>query len=236
MSSREVTVDQFRTFVAATGYRTEAERDGEGGTGLIEPGRFGQQSKFTWKELGFPIMDNHPVVNVSWNDAQAFCKWLSKKDECTYRLPTETEWEFACRAGTTTRFSCGDETKDLFKHANVSDQTLASVTPGLPWPTAFEDGAAYLAEVAQYQPNSFGLYDMHGNVLEWCETRFSIADPLEHLAPPATAEVLYCLRGGNWFNDANHAGSACRTGAPPQLRMSLIGFRVLREIPDTSDN
>lgn len=236
MATHEVTVKQFREFVNATGYQSDAERDGKGGTGLMPSGQFGQSPGFTWKNVGFPLNDTHPAVNVSWNDAQAFCKWLSKKENATYRLPTEAEWEFACRAGTSSRFFCGEDTNDLAEYANVADQALAAVTPGLPWPTSFNDKVEYLAEVGSYRPNRFGLYDMHGNALEWCQTRFSFLDPLEHLDLPVADDEVYCLRGGNWFNDANRAGSACRTGAPPETRMCLIGFRVVKEYSDSDKN
>src|SRR5262249_20854156 len=91
----EVTLGQFRTFVEDSGYRTEAERDGVGGSGYSEQAGVwkseGRQPRFSWRETGFPRTDEHPVTNVSWNDAVAFCKWLSRKEGRTYRLPTEAE-------------------------------------------------------------------------------------------------------------------------------------------------
>ena len=103
----EVTVGQFRQFVEATDYRTEAERDGEGGWGWTGKKWDGRKPEFTWRNIGIPQPDAYPVVNVSWNDAVAFCQWLSGKEGRTYRLPTEAEWEYACRAGTTTPFHWG---------------------------------------------------------------------------------------------------------------------------------
>ena len=94
-----MTVAQFRTFVEATGYKTDAERTGKGATGPNERGEMVPSPKLNWREPGFPQEDIHPVVNVSWNDAVAFCAWLSRKEEKAYRLPTEAEWEYACRAG-----------------------------------------------------------------------------------------------------------------------------------------
>lgn len=232
IASKEVTVAQFRKFVSDSGYITDAEKDKQGGTGLLANGSFGQSPKFTWKELGFPLKENYPVVNVSWHDAQAFCEWLSRSEKCAYRLPTEAEWEHACRAGSTTTFCCGDSVEDLSGFANVADQSLLEAEPKLPWPALFRDGAAYLAEVGGHRPNDFGIYDMHGNAMEWCQSRFSISDPLEHLAPPPASAEMYCLRGGNWFNQPDHCGSACRTGAVPQTRMSLIGFRVVRQVAE----
>jgi sulfatase modifying factor 1 len=107
------------------------------------------------------------VVNVSWNDAVAFAKWLSQKEGKTYRLPTEAEWEYACRAGTTTRYFCGDDAEGLAEVGNVADGTAKAKHPD--WTTiAAQDGFVYTSPVGHYRPNAWGLYDMHGNVLEWC--------------------------------------------------------------------
>ena len=113
----EVTVGQFRKFVEAAGYKTEAETDGQGGWGYdpVTGKCNGRELRFNWKNTGFPQTDEHPVLNVTWNDAVAFCRWLSKKEGTTYRLPTEAEWEYACRAGTTTRYNNGDDPDELPK-------------------------------------------------------------------------------------------------------------------------
>src|SRR5262249_24196357 len=102
LGAHEVTVGQFRAFVAATGYRTEAESSGEGGSIYDRVHkRFEQISDCNWRNPGLPLAqgDDEPVVQVSWNDAMAFCRWLSERDHRSYRLPTEAEWEYACRAG-----------------------------------------------------------------------------------------------------------------------------------------
>ena len=105
LGTTEVTVGQFRRFVEAASYRTEAERDGKGGYGWDEAtARFEQDPKYTWQIAGFSQADDHPVVNVSWNDAVAFCDWLGRKEGQTYRLPTEAEWEYSCRAGGSTKY------------------------------------------------------------------------------------------------------------------------------------
>src|SRR5262249_23869893 len=104
LGAHEVTVGQFRAFVEATGYRTEAETDGAGGS-VPHPGRKGVENdpQSNWLRPGHPVVqvDDEPVVQVSWNDATRFCQWLSEKEGRPYRLPTEAEWEYACRAGTT---------------------------------------------------------------------------------------------------------------------------------------
>ncbi len=112
----EVTRGQFRRFVDDAGYQTEAEKDGKGAYGWNEETKkFEQNPRFNWQSPGFEQTDDHPVVNVSWNDAQAFIAWLNRKDGQgkVYRLPTEAEWEYACRAGTKTRYFCGDDPEGL---------------------------------------------------------------------------------------------------------------------------
>ena len=108
------------------------------------------------------------MVNVSWNDAVAFCKWLSRKEGKTYRLPTEAEWEYACRAGTTTRYYSGDDPETLAKVANVADATAKAKFPDWKWTIKASDGYVFTAPVGQFKPNAFGLYDMHGNAWQWC--------------------------------------------------------------------
>ena len=114
--------DSSDAFVDETGYKTEAEKDGKGGYGWDEEKKaFRQDAKYTWLNPGFEQTDEHPVVNVSWNDAVAFCEWLKSKEGQAYRLPTEAEWEYACRAGTTTRYFSGDAPESLAKVGNVAD-------------------------------------------------------------------------------------------------------------------
>ncbi len=231
IGAHEVTIGQFREFVAASKYQTEAEKDGKGGTGLNAENAFAQDPKFTWKEYGFATSDVHPVANVSWNDAQAFCRWLSEKEKATYRLPTEAEWEYACRAGTKTSYSFGPTTEDWWKFGNGPDASLKKLQPKMTWASKDDDGHPYAAPVGSFKPNAWGIYDMHGNVIEWCQNRFrfydSFADPSEY--PTVPKELWYVHRGGSWFNQPNTATAHSRMGAVPEKRNSLIGFRVVRE-------
>ena len=233
IGKHEVTIGQFRKFVDATQYKTEAERSGLGGTGRLGNGQFSSDPKFTWQSYGFEAGDDCPVVNVSHGDAIAFCEWLSKQDGVKYRLPTEVEWEYACRGKTTTVYFSGDEIKDLEGFANVADLSLKKIETGLPWAASFDDGFPFLAPVGSFKANAFGLFDMHGNALEMCGTRFAMYEPLSD-GTAATASALkpgtgFTVRGGNWFNDPALAGAASRSGAEPDLAMSLTGFRIVAE-------
>ncbi len=127
-----MTVGQFRQFVKDSGYQTEAEKDGEGGVGYNAGIKTyeGRKPHFNWKNTGFEQTDEHPVVNVTWNDAVAFCDWLSNKEGKTYRLPTEAEWEYSCRAGTKTRFYSGDDVDSLKAVANIGDASFKEKNPG----------------------------------------------------------------------------------------------------------
>ena len=222
----EVTRGQFRRFVDATGYQTDAERDGDGGEGWIEAGMgYVQSSRYTWRNAGFVQSNEHPVVNVSWNDAVAFADWLSRKEGVTYRLPTEAEWEYACRAGTTTRYCNGDDPEGLVAVANIADGTLTTKYPN--WATRYpasfgptvaaQDGFIYTAPVGHYNPNAWGLFDMHGNVMEWCRDGF-----------PVDGAGGRVHRGGSWFNGPRLALSASRLGNTPDTRSIILGFRVAR--------
>jgi sulfatase modifying factor 1 len=120
--------------------------------------------KYSWRNSGFEQTDGHPVVNVSWNDAQAFCDWLSRKEGKKYRLPTEAQWEYACRGRTQTRFHFGDEVEDLAQYGNVADASARKKLPDWFWTIKADDGYVFTAPVGKYKPNGFGLYGMHGNV------------------------------------------------------------------------
>jgi formylglycine-generating enzyme required for sulfatase activity len=215
----EVTVGEFRAFVKATGYRTDAEKDGLGGRGWTAQG-FARQPGFTWDNWWKEQTDRHPVVNVSWNDASAFCKWLSEKEGKTYRLPTEAEWEYACRAGTTTRFHSGDEPASLAKYANFAD------------PKGKPAGSVLTTPVGSFQPNAFGLYDMHGNVWEFVADRYLpgyyAKSPVDDPPGPETGGQR-AMRGACWGFDPVRGRSASRGRLDPTNRGYRDGFRVARD-------
>ena len=227
MGKHEVTVGQFRRFVEAENYQTDAERDGQGGFGYdAEAGNFVQNVKYTWRNPGFQQSDSHPVVNVSWNDAVAFCRWLSRVEGQEYRLPTEAEWEYCCRAGSLSEFSFGDVADQLVLHGNVADATLKAKFPG-EMAVSTSDGSLFTSRVGSYRENAFGLYDMHGNVAEWCADWYgkyelgTVVDP----KGPVTG-WLRVSRGGSWFNSAWGCRSALRNGNRPDYRDFILGFRV----------
>ncbi len=205
LGTYHVTRGQFRQFVADTKYKTEAEKGEKPGAWGWNPDKkeFGFNEKYSWRNAGFEQTDEHPVVNVSWNDAVEFCKWLSRKDGKTYRLPTEAEWEYACRAGTTTRYYSGDDPETLAKVGNVADATAKAKFPGWTWTIQASDGYVFTAPVGKFKPNAFGLYDMHGNAWQWCAdwygAEYYAKSPIDDPTGPDSGDDRV-LRGGSWLN------------------------------------
>jgi formylglycine-generating enzyme required for sulfatase activity len=233
----EVTVGQFRRFVEAKSYRTEAEQDGQGGYGFDESSNsWFQNAKYTWRNCGFAQGDDHPVVNVSWNDAKAFCDWLSAQEGKTYRLPTEAEWEYACRAGTNTVYSSGDDPETLARVGNVADATAKAKFHNRDLANKASDDYVYTAPVGRFQPNAFGLYDMHGNVWEWCQDWYDKdyyqGSPTDDPQGPPTASDRV-RRGGSWYSDAGYCRAARRGSFAPSIRSDSMGFRVALVPPGT---
>lgn len=228
MSATEVTVGQFRAFVNDTGYRTEAER-GNGAYVLIN-GKWEIKADASWKKPYMEQGDDHPVVCVSWNDAVAFCKWLTGKTGRKFDLPTEAEWEYACRAGTETLFYTGDTVSDLGRagwyYGNSGDRILAS--------SAWDENTVSAANcrthpVGQKVSNMWELFDMHGNVFEWCKdwygnyTSGSVTNP----SGPISGSFRV-LRGGSWNDVDGNCLSSRRYRHIPSNRLNAFGFRVVR--------
>ena len=157
---------------------------------------------------------DYPATYVSWEDAQEFCRRLSAKEGMTYRLPTEAEWEYACRAGTRTSFSFGDDASDLGEHAWYCDN-------------ASKKNESYAHRVGQKKPNPWGLYDMHGNVLERCTDLIGPYTPGNASDPtgPSTGSIR-AIRGGHWDCPAWYCRSAYRCGGGLSDRNFIFGFRV----------
>jgi formylglycine-generating enzyme required for sulfatase activity len=233
LGAYHVTRGQFRQFVADAGYKTDAEIGKPPGAWGWDPDKkdFDFNAKYSWRNVGFEQSDEHPVVNVSWNDAMAFCRWLSFKEGKTYRLPTEAEWEYACRAGTTTRYYSGDDPETLAKVGNVADATYRAKFPDEKHSIKASDGYVFTAPVGKFKPNSFGLYDMHGNAWQWCADRYGAEyyakSPADDPTGPDSGDRRV-LRGGSWVNRPGSARSANRGRNSPYNRGYGAGFRVAR--------
>lgn len=230
LSVHEVTVGQFRQFVNATGYRTEGEQGSGQNHGFAGTGMQFDLGPYTWRDPGFPQDEDSPVVLVSWNDATEFCRWLSSKENQSYRLPTEAEWEWACRAGTSTRFSTGDADDTLREVANIYKVQPKPQALGVVW----GEGYSFTASVGTFRANRFGLYDMHGNVQEWCADRY---DPDYYAASPTTDPLgpsegqKRVFRGGSFDLLPWYARSVNRACGIPSYRFYDLGFRVACDAP-----
>ncbi|WP_293193966.1 formylglycine-generating enzyme family protein [Ottowia sp.] len=245
MGAHEVTVGQFRRFVEASGYVPESVADGTGAYGFSpsysarqserEDAFEGRSPRYSWQHTGFAQSDDHPVVNVTWNDAMAMARWLSRREGATYRLPTEAEWEYAARAGTRTRYPAGDAPDVLLASANTFDREAS-----LRWPRWRQqtgpgsDGHPFTAPVGSYAPNAFGLYDMIGNAWEWCADWYGedyyARSPVDDPPGPATGNAR-ARRGGSWHTWPLYSRVAFRNWNTPQTRYVLVGFRLVREAP-----
>ncbi len=245
MGATEVTVGQFRQFVEQSGYVPESIADGTGGYGynpLYDASKSkrgdafeGRAVRYSWQNPGFAQTDAHPVVNVTWGDAQALAAWLSKAEGRNYRIPTEAQWEYAARANTSTRYHCGDDPQCLLTVANTFDnaakpywpQFAANALPG-------NDGYAFTAPVARFAPNAFGLYDMHGNAWEWTQDLYGedyyAHSPVDDPKGPEKGGE-YVRRGGSWHTWSLYARSSYRNWNSAQTRYTLVGIRLIMDAP-----
>ena len=174
----------------------------------------------------------HPVVLVSWKDASAFCQWLSDKESRSYRLPTEAEWEYACRAGTQTRYQHADIPHDLERFANVLDSGSARALAGQRSSTSGNDSFTFTAPVGSFLPNRFGLFDMHGNAWEWCTDWYDAAyyassPTVDPAGPPNGTQRT--VRGGAFLSGPGAFRSANRRSQSAFSPNATIGFRVVME-------
>lgn len=215
ISKYEVTVGEFEAFVNETGYITDAEK-GIGSYGYTENGEWSKLDGLSWRKPGlWKVELNQPVVLVSWNDATEYVKWLSKKTNNTFRLPTEQEWEFACRAGKETNFTWGDLPKDGMGKINALDSYFG-----------FDDGFKYVAPVGSFKPNDNNIYDMLGNVWEWCSSQYVKDYPID-VNEPLSDE--YVDRGGGWDSPPYNARISNRGAAGSGFNSCNLGFRLVME-------
>ena len=219
LGEKEVTVAQFRAFADQTGRLTTAEtKPADGGPwgGFVVDPKTNQKVRkpgVSWRNPGLKSWqaDDEPVLQVSWDDAVAFCEWLSAREGRVFRLPTEAQWEFACRAGSDGRWCFGDDPARLDQYA---------WNPG--------NAGFRFHPVGKLRPNAFGLFDMHGNAWEWCGDAFGPyddAEAVDPLGPSDSGERV--LRGGSIGRDRlDRRGSASRHKAPPDVSYLSYGFRV----------
>jgi formylglycine-generating enzyme required for sulfatase activity len=250
----EITRGQFRAFVDVTHYETEAEKDAANGCWLWAKRadgktNWGWTANKNWRNADFygleQANDKHPVLCVSWNDAQAYVAWLNNqpKEENantgTYRLPSETEWEYMARgssSATNTVYSFGNASTALCQHGNVADQTKRP--DGGVWREGraeCADGYAYTAPVGSFSKNGFGLYDVHGNVWEWVQDchhdsyKKGEAPTDSHAWQESNCEKRV-FRGGSWLGTPDHLRSAFRSRNAPGFRNCYIGFRLAQNL------
>ncbi|MDD4869181.1 MAG: SUMF1/EgtB/PvdO family nonheme iron enzyme [Kiritimatiellae bacterium] len=185
---------------------------------------------------GHPINGpKQPVSRVSWQEANEFCKWLSVKTGRKFKLPTEAQWEWACRAGTATPFYYGDYNSDFSKFANLADQTIAKLAranspPWHPKDDRFNDGAMVTSDVGRYQPNTWGLHDIHGNAAEWTRSLFKAYPYNEDDGRnDISAQGKRVVRGGSWFDRPYRASSAYRLAYEPYQKVYNVGLRLVCE-------
>ena len=188
----------------------------------------GQYRQFKPKHNGHAA-DDEAVVGVSWNDAVAFCEWLSKKEGKTYRLPTEAEWEYACRAGTTTVFNTGDHLPDGFQKWRFNDGRIERYFKDGKLSKEYRDWPKKSPlQVAQTPANAWGLFDMHGNVAEWCADWYGPYESGDQNDPLGRSDGDFrVIRGGSHGRFARLLRSANRTAWLPEASNDEVGFRVV---------
>jgi formylglycine-generating enzyme required for sulfatase activity len=232
LSSTEVTVGQFQSFVQETGYLTDAEDSGGGMVFDMEERTFEQESGSSWRNPGWEVEENEPVTMISYNDAQAFVDWLAVREKLPYKLPTEAQWEYAARGGIPmAHFPWGDNMP------NGELANYADVNTDFPWRDEYaDDGYEYVAPVGSYKPNAFGLYDIAGNVLEWVrdyygEDYYRFTPEID---PQGPGHGEYRVtKGGEWTFGPVNLRCAFRGWSRPEIAFYNTGFRVAIDLSET---
>jgi formylglycine-generating enzyme required for sulfatase activity len=232
LGRNEVTRSEYARFIADSGHEPRP------GCRNWDPvlARFNDDAQRSWQNPATPVvpLDEHPVTCVSFTDARAYADWLARKTGERYRLPSEAEWEYAARGGTTTGYPWGDAPEDGCESANTYDVTSDGAYR-LGWPhSGCRDGYADLAPVGQLQPNSFNLHDMIGNVREWvqdCATGSFIGRPRDGRAWEWLGGCKQRMqRGGSWLTPPDASRSAYRVAAPEGEHSDDTGFRIARDL------
>lgn len=226
----EVTNRQFEQFVQATGYQTTAEKEGTAFVWINGQQDWQKTKGATWRqpEAGPEVFASgradHPVVNVSWHDAEAYCRWVGK------RLPTEAEFEYATRADTQMTYWWGNFLSGPRQVANVADESARTLLPVIM--AGYDDGAVTTAPVGSYEANPFGLFDMTGNVTEWTADRYDglyyRKSPERNPTGPSSGDYRM-TRGGGWIDASYKIRPTVRTGGAPTERDTKTGFRCAQD-------
>ena len=235
VSRTEISVAQFASFVAATGHVADVERRGSGKVFNARNGKILDKPGVSWKHdfRGKEAAGDNPVIRVSWSDAQAFVSWLSANTGKAYRLPSEAEFEYALRAGSTSRYWWGNGAPDRAVENVTGDRERLKE---LRWPVGFRgytDRHWGPAPVGSFEANPFGLHDMGGNAAEWVEDCYS--ESLEALPGDGTAGTngncdLRVFRGGAWGYAPPLVRSAFRNAASRGHSSPMVGFRVATDL------
>ena len=231
MDIHEVTIGEYRKFVDATGYITDAEKND--GCVIWNGKEWEKTEGINWRfdELGdlhSNDKDNHPVTHLSWNDANAYAQWIGK------RLPTEAEWEYAARGGEKNfKFAWGNDPLGKEIVANVSDENLVKVVTSWPYTKGYDDGYTFTSPVGSFPPNHFGLYDISGNVWEWCADYFD--EDYYSRSPhnnPRNDEVneRRVMRGNSWDGRPGLLRCSRRTSDLQSNSYAETGFRCVKDI------
>ena len=232
MDKYEVTNRLFQPFVQQTGHRTTAEKEGSAAA-FVEGKGWENVKGANWQrpEGGTSVFQSnrgdHPVVAVSWDDAMAYCRWAGK------RLPTEAEFEYGTRAGTTTKYWWGNGSPGSRRVANIADESAKTLLKNIL--TDYDDGYARTAPVGLFEANPFGLHDMTGNVAEWTADWFDEGyynkSPNRNPQGPPSGDYRV-VRGGSWNYEPDFVRSATRHWASPSTRNFSIGFRCAQDLPN----
>ncbi len=237
LARHEITVGEFRRFVLATGYVTDAERDGASRIYLASTGRVTERRGITWEDdyMGDTADEDLPVIHVSWNDANAYTEWLARQTDRDYRLPSEAEFEYALRSGSQAPYWWGDGSPDRPVENVTGDQDRF---PGdqRRWEAGFRrhsDGFWGPAPAASLEANPFGLFDLGGNVMEWVEDCWHDSytrapdDGSAWVNPGCDRRVI---RGASWSSNPAMSRSAFRLASRPEATDARVGFRVTRDL------
>ena len=222
MSRTEVTRQDFGRFISESGYRVRDRcwiQDGE---------EMQDVRNRSWVNPGFQQTATHPVVCVNARDADAYVGWLANKTGRAYRLPTEAEWEFAARAGSSNHFHYGANPANLCRYGNGADQST-----NFPWKNTCNDGHRWTSPAGTFASNAFGIHDLNGNAFEWvadCWNASYSGAPSDGSAWRSGDCERRVLRGGSWMSDSFNLRSANRISNRESVRANLYGFRIVRAL------